>query len=218
MHRSYLFGFIKAPDAQFYRLEKEETIRDQWKVQLWLIAATLIAYIVMSLYGMGTESLSDRLTELSTAEYVASQFWFVIGRMVYALILAIGVLYLVSYYFYLWTKIPYKKLVLMQQVALFAIIIERILWIPLFVIFGVDWNMSPMSFGVIAVYLTDHQWLINPLGALSVIQIWIAYFQGIYLRRFATLERWQVWLIVVGLHLFIYIMIGVLTYALEGWV
>ncbi|WP_017187475.1 hypothetical protein [Alkalibacillus haloalkaliphilus] len=221
MYQSYLYGLIKAPNEQLYRIEKQEVIRGQWKVQLSLIVLTVAVYILMASFGMGTNYLTYYIIEMTEAQFFTAQVWFVMGRVAYAILFALVMLYLISYYFHLLTKIPYKKALLLQQVVLLALIIERLLWVPLFTLYGLDWNGSPLSLGVIASYLTERDWLIAFFGSISVIQVWIVYFQIRYLHSLSTLSRGKVWTIVLSLNIFLWSMVSLMTYLnstqLEGW-
>ena len=194
-------GLIKNPVDQKHRISHQETIAFEWKTQLSLLLTFSILYIIMAAIGMGTQFFSMNLTELTQPEYAAGHFWFIIGRVVYALCIGLVILYLVSYFYSLITEIPYKKVLLMQQVVLFIMICERITWIPLFVFLGLDWNVSPLSFGVIASWFTDSTWIVNLFGAISVFQIGIIIFQITYLKWFTTIRTWKVILTVIILHL-----------------
>lgn len=100
-------------------------------------------------------------------------------------------------------------------------ICERITWIPLFVFLGLDWNVSPLSFGVIASWFTDSTWIVNLFGAISVFQIGIIIFQITYLKWFTTIRTWKVILTVIILHLSQYGFVAYFAYITtllqNGW-
>src|SRR5690606_21255313 len=130
----------------------------------------------MAMLGIGSSPLSSGAVVLTTSEYEMQKLWFIIGRMIYSLAFVLFVLFVPSLIFYWVTKIQYKKLLLMQLVVLFVLLIERVLWIPFVVYFGLDWYVSPLSFGIIASYLTDLPFLIYLFDTLSLFQLWIVAF------------------------------------------
>ncbi|GAE92427.1 hypothetical protein JCM21714_1426 [Gracilibacillus boraciitolerans JCM 21714] len=221
MHYSYLLGLIKAPNDQLYRIERKDVIERQWKIQLLLVIMTVLIYVLMSVLGMGSHFHSHHITDLSMSQYTIEQLWFINGRMVYALIIALGILFIITYYFHLLTEIPYRKLMVMQQVVLVAMLCERLLWIPAFVFLGLDWNVSPLSFGIIASYFTDRPWIINFFGSITIFQLWIIFFQVKYMKKLSILKTYKIWLIVLNLYIFLDVMAAFITYLgsilQQGW-
>ncbi|MFD2639117.1 hypothetical protein [Piscibacillus salipiscarius] len=209
--QNYFFRFFTDLDDHIFRIKRAEDIEKVWKVSLLLFLSTIIIYVWMAWLGMGTNPISSVFMSVSESNYNALKLYFIAGRAVFAVLLAALILYLTSYYFYLFTKIRYKKLVIMQQVVLIMMLFERLLWIPLFVYLGLDWYVSPFSLGVIASYIIDLEWFIYFFGAVSIIQLWIIGFQAKYLSNLTDMKRWKVWLMVILWHFFVYCIVATLS-------
>ncbi|SDN48601.1 hypothetical protein [Tenuibacillus multivorans] len=210
--RNYLYRLFTDPDGQIYRIQKSEDIRNIWKASLVLFLVGISIYIWMAWLGMGTNPISRELSSTTLDIYNAYKLWFIIGRALFAILFVSIILYLTSYYFYLFTNIPYKKLVIMQQAVLVMMLFERLLWIPLFVYLGLDWYVSPLSLGIIASYITQYDWFLYFFGAITVIQIWIISFQSKYLSRLSSINKRKIWTIVIIWHLVSYIIVATLGY------
>ncbi|TFB14203.1 hypothetical protein E3U55_14230 [Filobacillus milosensis] len=219
---NYIYRLFTDLDGQLYRIEKAEYI-STWKMNVSLFLATIAIYIWMAWLGMGSNPISSTLHATTPGVFNAFKLWFIAGRGLFAIIFAGIILFLVSYIFYLFTSIPYRKLVIMQQVVLVVLLFERLLWIPLFVFLGLNWYVSPFSLGVLASYVTDFELVIYFFGAISILQIWIMFFQVKYMYRLQTLalDKRNIWWIVIAWHIFTYILVATLSYydeeLLFGW-
>ncbi|SEQ70424.1 hypothetical protein [Piscibacillus halophilus] len=210
--QNYLYRLFTDMDGQLFRIQKAEDIQKVWKASLLLFLASIAIYFWMAWLGMGTNLISQEFTSTTPDVYNAYKLWFIMGRALFAILLAVIILYLTSFYFYLFTKIRYKKLVIMQQVVLMMMLFERLLWIPLFVYLGLDWYVSPFSLGIITSYFTQHEWFLYFFGSITIIQIWIIAFQAKYLSRLSPMKIWKIWTLVIIWHLISYLIVATLGY------
>ena len=212
---TYSINIIKllfAVDDHIFRIGKAELIRTPWKVMLLLMLCSTLLYSGMAMLGIGSSPLSSGAVVLTTSEYEMQKLWFIIGRMIYSLAFVLFVLFVPSLIFYWVTKIQYKKLLLMQLVVLFVLLIERVLWIPFVVYFGLDWYVSPLSFGIIASYLTDIPFLIYLFGTISLFQLWIVAFQIKFLSKLSAIEKRWIWSTVILFNLAVWTLTAVVAF------
>ncbi|WP_079710160.1 hypothetical protein [Paraliobacillus ryukyuensis] len=188
-------------EEQLDQLKQAETVKGMWKRNVILILATMIIYAGMAYLGLGTNLISEHLTETSTSELEVQKLWFLLGRSLYGCLFAILVLFTPSLFYFLLTDTIYRKLVVMQQVVLIVILLERVIWIIQSLLFGLDWYVSLMSFGIIASYIFEKNWLIYFFGAISIFQLWLIWFQTKYLIRTTNIKKHVVWMLVLTLHL-----------------
>ncbi|MFC4559634.1 hypothetical protein ACFO3D_15705 [Virgibacillus kekensis] len=221
---SYPINMIKfffPLNDHLFRIQKAESFKNLWKVFFLLLLSTVVVYFWMASLGLGSDTVSVNATELAPLEYEASKLWFVLGRMGYGLLLAVLILLLPSLWFYVITGIPYKKLLIMQQAVLLVMLLERITWIPLAVYFGLEWFVSPLSFGIIASYFTELPWVTAFFGAISLFQLWIIWFQVKFLRYMSSTKRGWIWAGVISLHLLYWALAAALSftdiYLISGW-
>ncbi|UOR10340.1 hypothetical protein [Halobacillus amylolyticus] len=174
---------------QLFKLREAERIRNLWKAFFFLMLLTILTYIWMAWLGLGTDPISMNMTEFNRTEYELYKAWFMIGRIGYSLLLFFGVLLIAPLVFWIMFEVPYKKTMIIQMNVLLIMLTERITWIPLMVYAGLDWYVSPFSFGVIASYITNIEWLIYFLGAISLFQILILWFQIKCISFLSTSKR-----------------------------
>lgn len=221
---TYNFNLIKfffPIDDHLHRIHKAKKIYNIWKLSAILALFSVAIYAWMASLGMGTDLLSKGAVGLTELQYEQSKLGFVLGRIGYAILMTSFVLFVPALIFHLLTDIPYQKLVIMQQIVLFMMLIERVIWIPLFVNFGLDWYVTPLSFGVIVSYLTEAGWPVYFFGAISLFQLWIIWFQIKYLSYLSTIKKHWIWINVISLHLFYWFLVAFLAYfdsfMIGGW-
>lgn len=221
VYHQNLLKFFFSMDDHLYRIRKAETVNHVRKWCLLLCLFSIIIYGWMASLGIGSDFISSTRTGLSMQEYESSKLDFVIGRCVYAVLLTAVILFLSALLFYAVFDIPFWRLLVMQQAVLFIMLLERIVWVPLMLIWGLDWYVSPLSFGIIASYLTGNNWIIFFFGAISIVQLWIIWFQVKYLRFMSSYGKGRVWLMVILLHLFYWIVAATVAsvdnHLLRGW-
>ncbi|SET84691.1 hypothetical protein SAMN05216389_1395 [Oceanobacillus limi] len=198
-------------DDHLFRIGKAESLKNLWKLAIFLCFGSVIVYGWMAYLGIGSEPLSSGAVTSSPAEYELQKFWFIIGRMTYAFILALLVLFVPSLLFYVVTNVPYRKLIIMQLVVLLVMLVERILWVPLVLYAGLDWYVSPFSFGIIASYITDIPFLIYLFGSISIFQLWIIWFQIKFLTKLSPIKSVWVWVMIILFHISLWLITGLLT-------
>lgn len=216
------FKFLFSINDHLFRLRQAEAMSPIWRSNSLLILLSMLIYLWMAFLGMGSNLISGDALVLGALNYEASKFWFVIGRLLYGAFFASFILFVPAYLFKLLTDIPFKKLVVMQQVVLFIMLVERLLWIPLMLFAGLDWYVSPLSFGIIASYITDHSWAIYFFGAISIFQLWIIGFQVLFLKSMTTgIRERSLWLSVIFLHILWWGLAAIFSFTdqsiISGW-
>lgn len=221
IYQANILKFFFPIDDHLYRLHKAESLKNHWKISALLVFFSVIVYTWMALLGIGSDIVSGDATAFTTLQYEESKFWFVLGRMGFAISFALLVLFLPTYLFYLITKIPYRKLLIMQQIVFFVMLIERITWIPFVVYLGLDWYVSPLSFGIITSYFTEIPWVVFFFGATSLFQLWIIWFQAKSLSYLSGGNKRWIWFSVITLHIIYWAAAALLAFMdidfVSGW-
>ncbi|ASK61587.1 hypothetical protein CFK37_05110 [Virgibacillus phasianinus] len=221
MYHFNLIKFFFPVDDHLFRIQKAEKIANIWKLSVLLVLVSAVIYGWMGSLGMGTDLISKGAVELSVFQYQQSKLWFVFGRIGFGIVMALFFLFVPALIFHLLTDIPYQKLVIMQQIVLLVMLIERVIWIPLFVNFGLDWYVSPLSFGIIVSYLTEAEWPVFFFGAVTLFQLWIIWFQIRYLSYLSTIKKSWIYINVISLHIFYWLIVAFLAYfdrfMIGGW-
>lgn len=216
-----LFKFFFNMDDHIFRIRKAEKVNHLWKVSVLLTLVSVVVYIWMAYLGIGSDLVSRGAVGLTPEAYESGKFWFLTGRVIYAVLFAALVLFLPTLLFYLLTEIPYHKLLIMQQVVLVVMLIERLIWIPLMLLIGLDWYVSPLSLGIITSYITDVSWVIYFFGAISLFQLWIIWFQVKFITSLVPMRKRWIWLNVILLHILGWALTALIafadTYIVSGW-
>jgi hypothetical protein len=207
-----LFKLFFAVDDHIFRIGKAESVKVPWKTIFFLTLFGMFTYAVMGVLGFGSSPISSSVTFVNPAEFEMRKLWFVFGRVVFAFLFMLFVLLIPTLLFYWVTKIAFKKLFMMQVAVLFVMLLERILWIPIQLTMGLDWFVSPFSFGIITAYLTDISFLVYFFGCISLFQIWVIIFQIKFLSRLSGVHKVWIYSVVILFHITIWTVTAVLAF------
>jgi hypothetical protein len=198
-------------DDYLFQVREAEQIKGLTKSTLVLVMLSMIIYGWSSWIGLGTGLLSNEATSLPAEQYELHKLWFVIGRLVYACLFVLFILYVTPLLFQFIFKTGYKKIVSIQMRIVLILLVERITWIPLFVYLGLEWYVSPLSFGIIGSYLTNFPLLIYFFGAISLFQCWIIWFQVKSIAFLSDTKKGWIWLVVLFIHFIFWSITAFLT-------
>ncbi|MBN6206655.1 hypothetical protein JYK21_09320 [Ralstonia pickettii] len=221
VYRIQLFKFLTAVGDHIFRIKRAEKISNLWKTSILLMLASAVIYGWMAYLGIGSNLLSMDAPLLAAGEYEVNKLGFLTGRVVYGILFAAAVLFIPSGLFYLLTEIPYQKLVIMQQVTLVVLLLERLIWVPLIVLAGLDWYASPLSLGVIFSYFIENEWFMYFFGAITLFQAWIIWFVYRFLHALSDVRGRTILLVVLLLHILGWAIAATAamtdTYIISGW-
>ncbi len=221
MYTINLFKFFFHMDDHIFRIRKAEKINHLWKMCALLAFISLVIYVWMAYLGIGSDIISRGAVGLMPGVYETEKVWFLVGRAIFGVLFAIIILFLPSLLFYLLTEIPYHKLLIMQQFVLAVMLIERLIWIPLMLFIGLDWYVSPISFGIVASYITGTSWVIYFFGAISLFQLWIIWFQVKFITALVPMRKRWIGFNVILVHVLGWALTALIafadTYIVSGW-
>ncbi|TGB01852.1 hypothetical protein [Halobacillus salinus] len=199
-------------DDHLFRLKRAERIKNVWNLLFFLLVLTLLTYIWMTWLGLGSDSISPNMTALNRVEYEFQKAWFLIGRVGYALLFYLFTLFITPFIFWLFNDVAYKKIIVLQMNVLLILLLERITWIPLMVYAGLDWYVSPFSFGVIASYFTGLEYVIYFCGTISLFQLFVIWYQIKWLQTMSHTRKVWIWIGVLIWHLLMWAGAAALSY------
>ncbi|QHE53629.1 hypothetical protein [Pontibacillus sp. HMF3514] len=192
--------FFRREDSLF-RIREAEQLHGLWKRVAWFFVFSMLLFGFLAWKGLGMDPISVIATELSFAEYESLKLFFLLGRAIFGILLALAILFFTPLVFWIFTDIPYRKLVTVQLNVLLVMFIERLTWVFFIHYIGLDWYVSPLSFGIITSYITQIDWWIYFFGAFSIFQIWIMWFQWKAITDFSEMAKWKAWMLVILLHI-----------------
>jgi hypothetical protein len=208
-----IFKGLKSPSFFFYDLSTMENPKGYLKNIFRLILLSAFTFGLISSFGIGMDPLSKELNKLTPALLELEKFLFFAGRILNGILYSIISLFIPSIIF--WTiseKGEYRKIVIVQGLVLLILLIEKLTYIPLSIFLSLDWFSSPLSFGVIAQYITTKPWVIYFLGSFSLFKIWIFYIQYKGLKRLTQQKNWLIWAVILLTNLFFWAITAFLAY------
>ncbi|MFT8323165.1 MAG: hypothetical protein ABF649_20060 [Bacillus sp. (in: firmicutes)] len=201
---------LKDMNTASYELDRKEKIIGLTKNIVILFILTTILYGISSFLGIGNEVVSRELEQYNAHDFELNKLLFAIGQVSWAWVFLSINLFLVPLYFYVFTEIDYQKLLHIQLLAAFVLLLEKLLLIPLQLFFGLTSLSSIFSFGIIVQALTTKQ-IFYYIGAeITLFKIWMIYIQYKYLSILSGKSRRFIFLIVIVLYVF-FLLIAVLT-------
>jgi len=222
MYQLNVFKLLTSLDDHLYRIKEAERINNIKKYLVLFTLGGMFIYVWMGYLGIGSDLILNSRFNFSPEIYESNKFWFIIGRALFGVLYALGVIFLPALIFkWLFSEIQFNKLVTMQLAVFLILLVERLTWIPLVTIFGLDWYTSPLSLGVIASYITSRSWLIYFLGSISLFQVFIIWFQIRFLTRLFEMNKLHIYIAVIFLHFIEWWLVALVTfispYLIEGW-
>lgn len=222
MYQFNVLKLLHSFDNQIDQLKEAENINKLWKSFLILLFCGIIVYGWMGYLGIESHLILNSSYFFSQDIYESNKLWFIVGRVLYGFLFSLIVVFFPALIFkWLFVEISFDKLVSMQLVVFLILLFERLTWIPLVTIFGLDWFSSPFSLGVIASYITSKSWVIYFFGSISLFEIFIIYFQIKFLKAFFENNRAAIYVTVIFLHFILWWFISLITfispYLIEGW-
>jgi hypothetical protein len=185
---------LRQPSIFFYQLKEAEVLKGyRLRIFLLFILSSLV-YGLVAHFGIGMNSLSKELVDLSPTAFETEKFYFFIGRVLLGLLYAGIILFIPSLLF--WTlseEAEYRKLVVVQGLTLIILLIEKLTFIPLALYLSLNWFSSPFSLGVLSQYITSNSWVIYFLGCISLFKIWTLFIQYKGLKRLLAKKNWVIW-------------------------
>lgn len=221
MYKLKPIRFLFSIDETLSQMKESDGVTRLWKVAMMLLFASILIHGWMGYLGIGSNLILASGRFLTTDVYESSKFWFIIGRIIYGGLFAFFTVIIPVLIFKWTTEISLDRLVSMQLVVLLVLLIERFTWIPLVYSFGLDWYVSPFSFGILASYFTTKLWIIHFFGSISIFQLWIIWFQVKFISTFLALSKKLVWLVIIIIHILIWALITFMQFAspifISGW-
>ncbi|ARI78858.1 hypothetical protein [Halobacillus mangrovi] len=199
-------------DDHLFKLNEAERIKNVWNLLFFLLVLTILTYTWTAWLGLGSEAISANMTGWNRVEYEFRKIWFVIGRAAYALLVYLFILFISSFFYWLFNDVSYKRLFIIQMNVLLIMLIERVTWVPLMLFAGIDWYVSPFSLGVITSYITELDWVIYFFGAISLFQLFIIWYQVKCISWLSSTKKGWIWTGVIFWHILLWAGTAALSY------
>lgn len=207
-----LFRGLFSPYVAAHQLHKAEQIHGIWTRTSMILAISLILAGISAFFGIGNESLSKQIYDVSAAEFENMKALFAVGQVVLSVLITTALIFCTALVFWVFTDIEYSKLVVIGLLTAAISLLEKAILIPFQLFFGLDEASSPFGLGVVAQYVTELEFLIQLLGNISIFSIWMMVLQYLYLKWTTEKKNGVLLLIVLSTNLFIWIFSALFSY------
>ncbi|MGM9926112.1 MAG: hypothetical protein ACI35R_17845 [Bacillus sp. (in: firmicutes)] len=203
---------ILRPVKYRYQLKTTEEYKGYKRFIAILFILSLCTYGISAAFGIGTETLSKGMNDWTGGELEARKQLFFVGRLILGLLIPGIFLFLGALYYWCFSSIEYKKLVIVQMTVFSVYLFEQLVQIPMFVLMDIDAVSNPFSLGVIAQYLTNKELIIHFLSEITLFQVGMIAMTIYYLRELTELTKKQVISIVIFFFMILWFLSGLLSY------
>lgn len=201
MNRIHVLRGLFYPDLYTYKLRDSEYVPGVWKNTAMLVLLSGLIFGISAYFGIGSEYLSKNLTAVSRENYELQKLLFMIGQLIWGLFYGIAMIFIPALFFWTFSDIELKKFVTVQLYVMPVLLLEKVINIPLATGLGLIKTSSPFSLGVIAQYITNKDFIIYFLAAITLFKIWAIFIEYKYIKMLTGKRRGIVLLLVIGINL-----------------
>jgi hypothetical protein len=212
IYRVQLFRGLKDPYIIGHQLTKAEKIEGTWKYTLILTFASFLLYAISAYLGIGSETLSKQIYQLTVAEFEVTKLLFAIGQVLAGVIATLLFIFFPALVFWLFSDTEYIKFINIQLILTTIILLEKAISIPFHYYLGLDLISLPYSLGVIGQYITDYRYIILFLAEITFFQVWIILLQYTYVKGLINRSKGVVITIVILTNVFIWLVLALYSY------
>jgi hypothetical protein len=201
MNRIHVLRGLFYPDLYTYKLRDSEYVPGVWKNTTMLVLLSGLIFGISAYFGIGSEYLSKNLTAVSRENYELHKLLFMIGQLIWGLFYGVAVIFIPALFFWTFSDIELKKFVTVQLYVMPVLLLEKVINIPLATGLGLIKTSSPFSLGVIAQYITNNDFIIYFLAAITLFKIWAIFIEYKYIKMLTGKRPGIVLLLVIGINL-----------------
>lgn len=201
MNRIHVLRGLFYPDLYTYKLRDSEYVPGVWKNTAMLVLLSVLIFGISAYFGIGSEYLSKNLTAVSRENYELHKLLFMIGQLIWGLFYGVAMIFIPALFFWTFSDIELKKFVTVQLYVMPVLLLEKVMNIPLATELGLIKTSSPFSLGVIAQYITNNDFIIYFLAAITLFKIWVIFIEYKYIKMLTGKRPGIVLLLVIGINL-----------------
>lgn len=193
-------NFLTNPRSLAVHLEESE-MRGFRRRILLIFVLGIVLYGLRSFWGMNTESLTPILASGEMADYTIARVTALVGSVIWSVIYIAFHLFGFAYILSLMTGIRFRKLVPMQLLMMFLLLMEKVLILLVFYMTNTTASVSFLSFGPLAATFLEVKFLILFFNQLTLTTAIIISYQYHFIRQLAFQIRTNhlLWAL-IGLH------------------
>jgi hypothetical protein len=169
------------PQTNRYRIKKAEEVTNLGAKLALLYIFSIFIFVVGGFFGIGSESMSKEISGLDPGKFEMGKVLLLFGKLAAGILFPSIFIFLSALFFWIFTDISYMRIVIVQLFIFVLHLFEKAVSVPLFLLLDINHDGNPFSFGVIAQYLTQNEYIIHLLSEVTIFQLIIIVLQYYYL-------------------------------------
>lgn len=209
--------FVKP--APFHNALQQEMEFKGYKLRVFLVfLLTTVFFLVRDLWGLGTEQATALFAQGFMNEYVTARYVSAIGATLLGMLYFAFHYYVVTYFLYLLTELPYKWIQRVQVYTICILLIEKLIHFIVFYNVGYATNLSFLSFAPVLAQWTTHEFTLFLVNQLTVGLVAVIAVQHTFLKKWNDGSKVALLFKIIFVHIIIAIFIAILSVLpLQDW-
>ncbi|MEE1132255.1 MAG: hypothetical protein UHX00_11605 [Caryophanon sp.] len=209
--------FVKS--APFHNALQQEMEFKGYKLRVFLVfLATAVFFLVRDLWGLGTEQATALFAQGFMDQYVTARYVSALGATLIGMLYFAFHYYIVTYFLYLLTELPYKWIQRVQVYVICILLVEKLIHFIVFYNVGYATNLSFLSLAPILAQWTTNEFTLFLLNQLTVGVVAIIAVQYTFLKKWNEHNNAPLLFKIIFVHIIIAIFVAIVSVLpLQDW-
>lgn len=212
IYQMHVLKGLLRPEVSLYQLQNAEAVKGIGLKLFLLYLLCLISFSASTYFGVGTETYSGAITDLTKEEFETGKLFLLGGRLVSSLLYTTIFIWFAGFIFWLFLEISYIKAVAVQIIVFTIHLVENALTSIVFVLFDLNQVSNPFSFGVISQYLFIDEFWNHFFGAITLFHIAAIAVLYYYLKNLTEKNKFVTFAIILLFYLATWSITALLAY------
>lgn len=206
--------------APFHNALQQEMTFKGYKLRAFLVfLITAVFFLMRDLWGLGTEQTTALFAQGFMDEYVTARYISAIGATLLGMLYFAFHYYIVTYFLYLLTELPYKWIQRVQLFPICILVLEKLLHFIVFYNVGYSTNLSFLSLAPILAQWTTHEFTLFLVNQFTVGLVAVIAVQFTFLKKWNESNHGALLFKIIFVHIIIAIFVAVLSVLpLQDWI
>lgn len=190
-----------------------------YKLRVFLVfLATAVFFLVRDLWGLGTEQATALFAQGFMDQYVTARYVSALGATLIGILYFVFHYYVVTYFLYLLTELPYKWIQRVQVYVICILLVEKLIHFIVFYNVGYATNLSFLSAAPILAQWTTNEFTLFLINQFTVGVVAIIAVQFTFLKKWNENNNAPLLFKIIFVHIIIAIFVAILSVLpLQDW-
>lgn len=180
---------------------------------------TALLFLVRDLWGLGTEQATALFAQGFMDEYITARYLSAMGAVIWGMLYFAFHYYVVTYFLYLLTELPYKWIKRVQLFTICILVLEKLIHFIVFYNVGYSTNLSFLSFAPILAQWTSHEFALFLVNQFTVGLVAVIAVQFTFLKKWNDGNNGTLLFKIIFVHIILAIFVAILSVLpLQDWI